>query len=221
MNPVLQLTAGILLGVSLGLWAPFLLSPQAAAVRAVEAEASAPDNEHGKPDSDSADGKQDAAEVVLAAAPEPVVHARTVVAETLRTGDPRRNGREPIQIEGDLPQNLRFAWNDDPASGLSPAFLWEKAPGQWYLGTRRIPRQDGDILHAYAFDAPAVVPDHYEGRLIFHRKVLGRLLEWSASLPPENQDSLLVRVERADAQTVRIRLPAVATVPETELTITL
>ncbi len=209
MKTLINLVSGVVVGAVFGLWLGYgpMPPPHLPAVR----EAALKEQKNAHP---GTTGPQPPA------LPTRSLPLRVSVSEILHTGEAREAGADDA-IQGNLPKNLRFRWMEDPASGLAPAFLWERN-GEYRLGAERIAPQDGDIRRAYAFEAPAVLPDQYEGRLIFHRKLLNRLLEWSHSLPVEpGPEALVVSVEKVDASTVRLHLPAHSGQPSTYLTVTL
>lgn len=210
MRFLLRFASGLGIGLIIGLWLPLLMPMLGMPPQTPPAEEAPAKSNEASPT--KGETQQ---------APPRKVKASVTVAETLHTGDPRDTSDEPEAISGQLPRNLRFTWKDDPASGLAPAFLWIK-DGSYLLGTERIAPQDGNIRRAYAFDAPAVLPDQFDGRLIFHRKLLQRLLNWSADLPEDHaKQALVVGVERIDPKTVRLLLPAISEMPATQLTVTL
>jgi hypothetical protein len=210
MNTLLRFVAGTLTGIVLAVWIPQLVGLPPLPIL--------PEKSPGE--AQSAEGQ--AEPVVQPASHQPkVMPLKVTVSETLHTGNPTESGQAMPEIKGTLPKNLRFRWLDDPASGLAPAFLWQKGDS-FLLGTQRIAPQDGDIRAAYAFEAPAVLPDQYGGRLIFHKRVLARLLEWAESLGevPENRPMVVV-VRRTSLDSVALTLPATSSSPETHLQVKL
>ena len=116
MSALLRFVAGSLTGAVLYVWVPSVLQPAGLPMQGLRPEEPVESTERAAPEP---------AKAKDLATPK-VMPLKVSISEVLHTGDPTQGGVGLPEIKGNLPKNLRFRWVDDPASGLAPAFLWQR-----------------------------------------------------------------------------------------------